>query len=112
MAVGKTVAPERRMATPRSKSAAIGSSRFVWLAPIEERRIVSNCHAKRANVIFANVIAELDIVWTVDIQKLSADPDHEKLSNFFFDRKFVQRLLCPLFAVAVRTDRAGLMRFG
>jgi len=62
-------------------------------------------------VILAHRVAELEILGTVDIEELRSHPDHEKLSDFFFQREPAEGLLRPFFAVAVEMDRTGVLIF-
>ena len=52
-----------------------------------------------------------EILGAVDVEELGPYPDHEKLSDFFFERELAQRLLRPLFAAVVEIDRAGVLVF-
>ena len=62
-------------------------------------------------MIFAHAVAQLQIFGAIDVQELRPHPDHEKLSDFFFQRKLAEGLLRPFFAVAVEMNGASVLIF-
>ena len=62
-------------------------------------------------MILAHVVEQMQIGRAVDIQEIGPHPDHEELSDFFFQRKLAQRFLRPLLAVAIKMDGAGMLEF-
>ena len=73
--------------------------RLVRLAAQQERAIHVHRHGKRTHVILLHVLAQLQVLRTLHVEKAGAAPDHEDLANFLFDRQLAQRLLRPLVAV-------------
>jgi hypothetical protein len=60
-------------------------------------------------MVFADVVAKLQVLGRLYVQKLGAHPDHKKLADFFFRRELAQGLLRPFFACAIEMDGARLL---
>src|SRR6266700_563698 len=121
MAWGNVVAPCRRMVTPRSKSAATSSgsleslckrlSSFVRLIPVQKWRLKAHRHGERPDVIFLHLVAKLEVLGAVHVEKFRPHPDHEKLPDLFFERQLAQGLLRPFFTSMIEVDGAGTLEF-
>ncbi len=87
---------------------------LIGLTAIEKWRLPRHRHGKRADVIFAHGVAQLQILGTVYIEKLRPHPDHEKLADLFFQRQLLEGLLCPFFAAMIEIDgtRVLILLFG
>src|SRR5207249_7226619 len=77
---------------------------FIRLTAIQEWRLEADRHGERADVVLLHRVAKLQIVGTVHVQELGSNPDHEKLAYLFFERELANRLLRPLFAVAIEVN--------
>jgi hypothetical protein len=62
-------------------------------------------------VIFSYTVAELQILWGIDVQELRAHPDDEELADFFFERKLAQGSLRPSFSLAIEVNGTRLPIF-
>ena len=81
---------------------------IIGLALEQDSAIHRNAHDQRSDVIFADVVAELDEDGIGIIQKLRSHPDGEKLPNFFFWRHRAQCLVDPLLSGFVDVNGTGL----
>ena len=109
--------------TPRSKSAATirgslddlcsrlsnSAATSGWLLS-RTRAIHRNAHDQRSDVIFADVVAQLNPDGVRVIQELRVHPDAEELADFFFGRHLAQRLVGPLLCRLCRMDGTGLQK--
>src|SRR6266436_10401027 len=62
-------------------------------------------------MILAHAVAQLQILWTVHVEELRPHPDHEELTNFFFQGELAQGLLRPFFAVTIKMNGARVLIF-
>ena len=79
----------------------------IGLALQQHRAIHRHGHAQRADVIFADVVAQLNPDGIGVIQELHLRPDHEELPDFLFGRHPAQRLVGPLAPVAIKMNGPG-----
>ena len=82
---------------------------FVGLIPIEKRRIPAHGHGESAEMVFAYVVAKLQVLRCVQVEKPGAHPDQEKLADLFFRGEFVEGFLRPLFTLAIEMNRTCLL---
>ena len=83
--------------------------RFVRPRAQKKWTIHRHAHGKRAHVILPHVIAELQVLRALHIQKLRPAPDHEHLPDLLLQRQLAQRLLRP--AIAFATVLNGTPRY-
>ena len=62
-------------------------------------------------MILAHGVAQLEILGAVEVEEFRPNPDHEKLSNLFFERQLAESFLSPFLAFAVETNGSGVLIF-
>ena len=82
----------------------------IGLAFEQDRAIHRYAHDQRSDMIFADVVAHLNIEGVGVVQKLRSHPDREELADFFFGRHLAQRLVDPLLSSSVDMDGTGLQK--
>jgi len=72
-------------------------SSFVRLIPVQKWRLKAHRHGERPDVIFLHLVAKLEVLGAVHVEKFRPHPDHEKLPDLFFERQLARRSSPPIF---------------
>ena len=86
-------------------------SSFVRLIPVQKWRLKAHRHGERPDVIFLHLVAKLEVLGAVHVEKFRPHPDHEKLPDLFFERQLAQGLLRPFFTSMIKVDGARMLEF-